>query len=633
MEDIKDKNVIAYIVPSCLVITAVICTGSGISYCIGLLPLLLLCSVYAVCIKECKIKELLCRATKKELILFLAVTFFYMVCIFGIVIRENFVCYWDYGAYWYWSLEGVQKVLFSNPGKALADLYISMNTQEYNMLLAWLAAIPLKLLGNSYLAFVLLVAAMFLIPALMLLSLFIWEINKKYQVERKARLSFIQIYLMVLSITVPLFPVLSGYIDVAALIPLLLCYMVTLKTEYAEMIEWKKCTLNGILLVIALLMRRYFGYAAVGYVFFLFGYVLFGDGFRNWKCGLKIKIVNIVITGMTSMGILVLFFRGFVIQSLFNNYEEAYAAYNMHDLVDKWKAFCLYFGLTVIFLVVCSVICAWKNKIIYFSFFSILSIGISMMLFYHIQDPGVHHYYIAAVPMITLTVLGYEMLHGMIAKSSYKKCICVLEAVVVGICALNYGFSLGMLPSVENRALFIQKTFVPRVRGDRASLLLMESEFERLDAQGFQGVYVVASSDVLNSDILFKLDAPSFEKKYQLCAVTHIDLSDGFNTEFFDADVIVDCCPLQVHLSPEGQSVISLLHDLFSGDEGGDFKKKYKMTNVYDLDGGVQAYIYVKQQELEKSDVEYVRDLYEKRYSDYPQLFKDRFDEYILSKF
>ncbi len=438
---------------------------------------------------------------------------------------------------------------------------------------------------------------------------------------------------MVLSITVPLFPVLSGYTDAAALIPLLFCYIITLKIEYAKVIEWKKCMLNGILLVIVLLMRRYFGYTVVGYVLFLFGYVLFGDGPRNWKCGLKNKIANIMITGVTSMGILVIFFRGFVIQSLFNNYEEAYAAYNIQGLADKWKAFCLYFGLAVIFLAVCSVICSWKDKIIYFSVFSILALGISMMLFYRVGDPGVHHYYIAAVPMITLAVLGYEMLHGMVFKAGRKKCICILEAAVVGICALNYGFSLGIIPSVENRALFIQNTFVPRVRGDRASLLLMESEFERLDAHGFQGVYVVASSDVINNDILFKLDAPFFEKKYQLCAVSHVDLRDGFNTEFFDADVIVDCSPLQVHLSPEGQSVISLLHDLFNDDEGGDFKKKYKLTDVYQLDDGVQAYIYVKQQELEKSDVEYVRDLYEKRYSDYPQLFKDRFDEYILSKF
>lgn len=410
------QSIAAFLTLSIILFIAMLYTGSVVSYCIGFILLAAVYGLYAVSLKECGCMELLSRVPQKKLILFFVITVFYTACIFGILIRENYVYYWDYGAYWYMSL-GAQDILFSDPVEALKSLYVSMNTQEYNLFLALLAAIPLKLLGNSYLAFVMLVAGIFLIPALSLLSVFIWEINKKYSIKG---ISFIQIYLVVLSITVPLFPVLSGYVDAAALLPLILCYLLTLKTEYAGRVEWAKSFLIGLLLVTVLLMRRYFGYAVVGYVLFLFGYAVFGNGVRNWKSGIKNKLINIAVTGLTAAAILLLFFKGFVKQSLFNNYIEAYSAYNVYGFADKWKTFCLYYGMVVIFLTFCAVLCAWKNRIINFTAPMILSFAAAMLLFYHMSDLGEHHYYITAIPVITLAVLGYEMLRGLAVKNMYR---------------------------------------------------------------------------------------------------------------------------------------------------------------------------------------------------------------------
>lgn len=624
---ISINNMMVCIVLAAILIAALFCTGTPVCYCAGLAPLLIVYSIYMIVSKECGVIGVFCRLTKKELVQLAAISFMYIMCVYGLLARENYVYHWDYGAYWYSSLD-VQNSLFTNFVTALLNMYHSVNTQEYNQFLAGIMAIPLKLLGSSYLTFVMLVTVMFLLPALVLLSVFIWQINKQYKIKG---LSFVKIYLVVLSITVPLFPVLAGYIDAAALIPLVLCYLLTSHIEYEKKVEWKKSFLIGILLVMVLIMRRYFAYAVVGYVLYLFGYVLLKNGFKNWKVGLKYKAANVMVTGTTSLFILLLFFRGFTIQSLFNNHQVSYAAYNMHGFAEKWKIFCLYFGLAVIFFAVCSVLGALKQQVISISLPMLFSLVAAMTLFFRIQDFGEHHYYITVIPVITLAVLGYENLYGLAEKSKYKVGIVFLSSFLAGVCALNFGVSIGIFPRMGNDVLLTSRTYVPKVRNDTDSLQLMEQEFVRLDKQGYKGVYVLNSSGILNDDVFRKLNAPSMQKDYQLYYVAHVDLKDGFFTEFFDADVIVDCNPLQTHLPIEGQAVIAQLHDIFQGE--GEFKQKYKLLSTYPLDGGVEASIYVKQKELEKTDIQYVKELFVQRYGAYPELFQNRFDAYIHAHF
>ncbi len=621
------KNAVVWIVLAVIVLAALLGTGAPVCYCAGLVPLLFVYTLYAAASKECGVMEVFCRSTKKELFLFTAVTFLYVMCVYGMIVREDFVYFWDNGAYWYTALD-IQNSLFSDFVTTLVNMYHSVNTQEYNQFLAGIIAIPLKLLGNSYITFVLLVTMLFLVPALILISAFIWQIKKQYGMQG---LSFFNIYFVVLSITVPLFPVLSGYIDAAALIPLVLCYMLTIKIEYDKTVEWKKSGLIGILLVIVLIMRRYYGYAVVAYVLFLFGYVLLKNGIKNWKFGLKYKAANIMVTGFTSLFILLLFFGDFALHSLFNNHQVSYAAYNVHGYAEKWKIFCLYFGLAVIFFAVCAVLCAVKQRLLLFSLPMLLSLAAAMMLFFHIQDFGEHHYYITVIPVITLAVLGYESLYRFVEKSKYKAAAVLLSAFLAGVCALNFGFSIGIFPGLSNQPLLTSRTYVPKVRYDTNTLRQMDQELALLDGKGYKGVYVVASSGVLNDEILRKLNAPNMQKGYQLYGASHVDLRDGFYTDFLDADVIIDCNPLQIHLPLSGQAVISLLHDAMQEESA--FQKKYKLFSTYILDGGTEANIYIKQKELEKTDVQYIRDLFVKKYHAFPELFQDRFDAYIRAHF
>lgn len=180
------------------------------------------------------------------------------------------------------------------------EFYLMCKDMEYNQFWVWVIAIPLRLLGNGYLAFVLLTASLFLIPVMGLLALFVWKVCSKYRI---GHFTYISIYLIVLSVTVPLLPVLSGYIDIVALQPLLLC-------------------------------------------------------------------------------------------------------------VGMGQVFC-------------------------FSVSMVLSLIISVMLFYSIQDMGEHHYYITVIQIVTLSIVGYGALYDLCKRIGNGICSNILEIVVVLIYILN----------------------------------------------------------------------------------------------------------------------------------------------------------------------------------------------------
>ncbi|MDE6946753.1 MAG: hypothetical protein K2P14_06190 [Anaeroplasmataceae bacterium] len=127
-----------------------------------------------------------------------------------------------------------------------------------------------------------------------------------------------------------------------------------------------------------------------------------------------------------------------------------------------------------------------------------------------------------------------------------------------------------------------------------------------------------------------KLDAPNMEVPFTLLRDSHVDLRDGFNTNFFDADVVLACDPVQYHLN-HGQEVILQLNKVML--EENQFSKNYNLESTFTLDGNVNVLVYTKQSALMKDDIEYISNIFEELYPDYPDLFTNRINYYISQNY
>ena len=199
-----------------------------------------------------------------------------------------------------------------------------------------------------------------------------------------------------------------------------------------------------------------------------------------------------------------------------------------------------------------------------------------------------------------------------------------VRIATASVIVLNIFASIGGIK--QNNILLTEQRLVPLVRNDIPVLNIMAAELQKLSLDG-KRIYMIASSTVINDDILRKIDMPD-----KLLAVdglmcsSHVDLRDGFPVDFLRADYVLVADPDQLHLGEDAQRVVTVLADQV---ERGNLSQKYKCIKEYQLDGSVVVKMYKRESEFDNNDINRLIDVYNEYYSEYPELFEDRLKEYM----
>lgn len=560
----------------------------------------------------------------REKILSLLFSLAYIVVIFNLISREKFIYYWDYGSYWVSSLYFLN-ILVNTPLEALRLLYISINTNEYNLLISSFTAVPIKLFGSSYLSYVLVNTCLFICPCVFVLSLLLKELISILKVKM---IGFHWIILFVLSFSMFTLPTLYGYADACGLLVITVCLYLTFHTDWSKF-SYKNDILISILLLMLMILRRYFAYWVVGYVVALITYGLY----KLWieedkKRFFKRFSQNIIFIGLISSTLLLSVFNGFFRKSFFNNYKDAYAGYDSSNLAYKYLQLFAYLGIILTILLIIGLVYVFLKKseksVITFM---IINIIVSTLSFYQVQDMGIHHYYIIAVPLCILIFTGIISLYNMLTKYKVKIRVSVLF-ITIGLIFINsvYGFTaikiFNISPPITTYAYYS-----PRVRSDMEQIYSLRSQLKDITPKS-ESIYVLASSGVLNADIIAKSSLPSFDTGLNIANVSQVDLRDGFSTNFFDSDCVVVCTPIQCHLDPSDQEVIRTLAKE-TLDSSSPIGKHFTKVSEYTLDDGVKAIVLKKCDTFTSPDITYLQNIYNNIYPDYPELFNDKFEDYI----
>lgn len=543
-----------------------------------------------------------------------AVTF---SCLF--VLNEHFIYFWDYGSYWYMTIHS--GLLEMSAKNMFQTLWQSINYSEYNLLLSTLIALPLKLCGNSYAAFVILNTILFYIPnaiALLLTTQVVMDRiglawHKQHPTGICAGCLFFSVYLL---------PVLSGYIDIASCPVLVTAYCLVISRRDFNKLDIKRDVLISLLIIALLLMRRYFAYAIIGGAAFIVPYWLIEKrGTRN-RAG--IKLIDMGISIIPPFAILFLAFPLMFRRYFFNNYDKAYSAYSSLGFLGNWVLLVRHFGILITVFVLISIVVCRNFEQIKITVCLLLSTIVTASVFFKMQDMGQQHYYVLLFQIVTMMLLGFVGLEEKVKPYSFQKAIeiCFIAVILVNFC-MQFGISL-----FNRNSLFVSYIVEPRNRNDIEQIQKLDLQIDELVTNGSEGVYCTASSVILNSDICNKAFGAKSPLHFIVDAAD-VDLRDGFHTAFFDADIIISTETAQTHLS-HGQEIINVLNTLFLNET--EFSRKYLKVGTYVLDEGVTAYIWVKQKELSRRDIVSVQEMLSEIYPDEKELFFDRIQNYLMSK-
>jgi hypothetical protein len=538
--------------------------------------------------------------------------------------QEHYVYFWDWAVYWN-SYIGFSNSLANEPAGALYNLLRSIQYDDYNLL----PVLPLSpfawMFGTARLPYILAITNVALLPGIGILGLVAMRSACEHSNLRQYIYWFLACAVIVL-MPAMWAPVVRGWPDALGTVVIgLILLQIFFRPQEAQRL--KQYLLVGIVLCLLVLVRRWYSYWAVAFFpAFVLAHAIdihrrHGFAWRNYRA-LPLSAVIIGITFAVSLFIVA---KPFMLKAMQTDYADIYSAYRFaSSSVDSLKNLLAYYGWFQ--LLAAAVGLLWliaKPESRGFGVFLLVHACLVFLMFTHTQDFAVqHHYLLAPTLAIGIAVLVIKMTIHITNRTS--------RAVILGLMfsGLIAGFSTVFFPGAAKitgmaGSLWPKIRTYPFSRDDMTELTGLVAHLEKLEEEEAGSIYVIASSDILNSSILQSAcQADTTPRKFCACiGNTHdVDKRDGFPNQFLQATYIVVATPIQYHLRAEDQRVIGFLAHAVH-DRHGIGASFERVSGKFALDRDVEVTVFRKVRPLNKEALDALSAQFIKHYPDRQDIF------------
>jgi hypothetical protein len=520
---------------------------------------------------------------------------------------------------------GFSGVLLHHPLDALRSLGESVRNDDYN-LLPVLPLTPFEWLwGPGRIIYILAIIVLFLLPGALALGLFAPRIVR----SNLAGDTFAPIVLATASILIlPSLwvPTLRGLPDVVGILVIGLILHMALTKPLAEQ-NLSKLLAIGFLLCLLVLLRRWYGFWSVAFLPSLVVARTFDLPRRagiSWRYYIT-TARNAAIVGMVFAVGLFGLATPLALRAIRTDYSDIYSAFRRSSSLTEavgWLP--LYFGWITI-AVSCAGL-AWltlRQETRALGAFLIIQTIVVFLLFIRTQDFGIQHDYLLfpaiGVGVSTAVLVLWSKIGGRSIRMASVGLVFI--ALLVNAAIVLFPWAGGLSAALGRFAP--ERRYYPLVRNDIDAVGQLFSDLDSLEARQPGDIYVLSSSEALNSDIAFTYcqtgQEPRLFCKY-LLLTNDVDKRDGFPLQFLRASYLVVTTPTQYHLRPDDQRVVGVLsRDVMA--EHGIGASFQRLPGEFKLENGVIASVYVKIRPFERADLIALADEFIGYYPDKRDMF------------
>lgn len=594
--------------------------------------------IYLV-VRETRAWRIITKLNTRTVIVVLSVSLVFLI-IFGRYISQyNFIPLWDMANYWRGTLLFNQS-LESGAVSALKQLYVSINTEDYNQILCWIMSFPVYLLP-TWKGAVFSELCLATIPTALLLAGFITGVLDRGNGAVRSRI-FVCAYVFSLSVPLFLAPVLEGYFDGMVAL-LFVALTVSLLDGDLPKRRCVSMVFVGFALCGVFLIRRWFVFGVIGLTVAASLYWLFTliTEKRDCRFALFTSLCLRVVVMAVAFGLpLILFFRPFLARSTGGDYSQSYHSWTyLHSYGAKFGTVIrnvgpiwLLLGLgCFIGVVVLGRRVSEDNKFVLrrvVALSSALFVGtiVTALVFWRIQDFGPHHWYVIIFFIIMFVGLPLFACVTMIRSDAWMR-TSYGAVFALSVLSMLQGVSILAIPAPVSYALAQHSIVKPVQQHDVGAKQDLIAYLQK-QTKGEKLVYFATASSNVNADLAMNVLLPNVVSNAFPVAAADVDSRDGFNTDFFDADYVVTSRPVSLHMAPENERVVVTLNKLVQ-DHSSYLGRHYSKAASFSFDNGVTVNVYRKTSAVTADDVRKLRSHFEMWYSNFPDLFANRFDDYL----
>ncbi|GGB69550.1 hypothetical protein GCM10007424_06900 [Flavobacterium suaedae] len=295
--------------------------------------------------------------------------------------------------------------------------------------------------------------------------------------------------------------------------------------------------------------------------------------------------------------------------SVLKDYSDIYSAYRQSSLLHQLNITNLFFGSLILIISGLGLVKGIIEKRVFF-YFLFISTFIIIVLFTRINDfGGLQHYYLL-VPLVIISFIK-----GIMFIYKYNKIIGVTCFLVL---LVNNYFVFGYNTPEKKAPLFSSIQGKPIYRSDYYEIDKMANLVNELHEKGI-GVYCLASSDILNNDILKNIKLPDVNNIiYKLLPTEHVDKRDRFPNTLFLADYVITTNPIALHLGEDNQQVIAYFNNEILN---GFLKDHYSVVQKFPLKDNTTAVLLRKEKTISNEEIDTMREHFKNLYPEYPNMY------------
>jgi len=549
------------------------------------------------------------------------------VITFAIVKQEHFIYYWDYSGIWPQALN-ISEYICEEPYKALSWLYSSILNDEYNMWRPLLLGLPLRILGQSYAAYVTSLVLCFLMPTAATYAALIQKIMCSKKARRIPTPLLFSFFAFSGAMLIPTF---FGYGDAPCVFLISILTVLAIETDLTKF-QPRNIVLMGILIAQLALMRRSYDYWIIAYAVvcaILAVISIFRAKEPDRRHMLKGSVLNAAVLCGIGLPIMILFW-GYIKTILAFDVgfrHQAWTAAQNQSNINRWLCFLGNYGPVILLAAIASVVVAWKevSQVKRTVFVSVGCIGILIAKKMPYITGIVHGFYWITGQILLLAGLGIYCLFN---KATRWKTSVVFAALVL-FTGVNFLISFHVIPVNSFTKCLFQSTFYEKKNSESVDdTMLVLDALDDLP-EDCPRVYVLGTDFEFNDDILRNARLPEGFKGAQIYTTAHVDFRDGFFESLLEADYVLTIDPIEFHLEEQYQKVVSIPNQMIA-DKTTAFGECYvEVERIPFTDRTVSI-----RKRMKVPSIASVRELeaaFDKVYPEYPQMFHDRFEAYISS--
>ncbi len=572
-----------------------------------LLAVFLVCTLSALRDRRYSARRLLRSVTRWDILLLLSLILTVNAAVFLYAKNSSSIYFWDNAGYWTVSGELADLLQTEGLSALLRVSFESVLTLDYNYLII-LPIVPcVWLFGRSRYVFLAAIANLYLIP----LCILVWAYAKsrftdmgKQQNLRTA----VCTAAVLLSTPILLSLTMIGFVDVGGCTGAFAATLIMLTSRRDDR-DFGRFFLAGILLAVALLLRRWFAFFALAFVLAELVDAIF----------FKRSAIPLLGTLSAFTFTLLFFFEDLVSGKLLADYDRMYEAYAI-GLDKDFLLLFRYFGFIMLLAAIaCALFLMCRPSTRPTAVFTLTQAILCFILFVGVQTHGQQHLLLYVPAYLGMLITALSALCRM-----HPSRITAWALLPLLLCPTLSPF----LPRTQPQSLAELKvptampsfSWNPPRREDAGEIVDLIRRLDRLGEEGLT-VGVLASSMILNDEILRNAEASlslprvSEVGRDYLLYLPAVDRRDGFGEVLFRCDAFAVADPIQLHLGEENQAVVALpAARILSGEHFG--AAFCRLDEEWQLKDGVKVYIYLRTRPNTEAEADELRDAF---YALHPQ--------------